>query len=139
MPDVAARTDHPVVELEVHQQTSELRRALRRMIGNPTTILGLILVLLAISCAVFAPLIAPYDPVVGDLRQYVQPPSAAHLFGTDDIGRDVFSRVVFGAQISIKLALAVQGLTLMVGLCSAWSAASTAAGSTPSSCASPTS
>ncbi len=116
MPDTALHSDHPVAALEVHHQISGTQRALRRMISNPTTILGLLLVLLAIACAVFAPVIAPYDPVTGNLREYVQPPSSAHLFGTDDIGRDVFSRVVYGAQISIKLALSVQGLTLLVGL-----------------------
>ncbi len=117
MHDAAVKSDHPVVALELHPPISGFRRALRRTISNPTTILGLILVLLAISCALFAPLIAPYDPINGNLREYVQPPSPAHLFGTDDIGRDVFSRVVYGAQISIKLALAVQGLTLIAGLC----------------------
>ncbi len=104
----------PVIELA--QRPSPFRLALRRLLRNPTTIIGLILVALALACAVFAPLIAPYDPIFGNLRDHLQAPSAVHAFGTDNLGRDIASRVMFGSQISLKIALAVQALTLVVGL-----------------------
>ncbi len=90
--------------------------AVRRMLSNPLTIAGLILVSLALICAVFAPWIAPYGPLEGDLATfYVKPPTAAHPFGTDDVGRDIFSRIIYGAQISMKIAILAEALGLAVG------------------------
>lgn len=96
---------------------SEFRRAVNRLLRNPTTVIGLALVALALICAVFAPVLAPHDPIFGDLRNdYIQPPSWEHPFGTDDVGRDIFSRTLYGAQVSVKIALAVQVVTLGFGL-----------------------
>jgi peptide/nickel transport system permease protein len=64
--------------------------------------------------AVFAPVLAPYDPL-GQSPDSYRPPSAAHWFGTDSLGRDVLSRVIFGARLSIPLALAIVALALFVG------------------------
>lgn len=91
--------------------------ALQRFLSNPSTVIGLLLVLLALSCALFAPYIAPYDPIRGDLANlYVKPPSQLHWFGTDDIGRDILTRVIYGAQISLKIALSAQSIALLVGV-----------------------
>lgn len=91
--------------------------ALRRFFSNPTTFIGLLLVAVAVICAIFADVIAPYNPIRGDLANlYVKPPSFAHPFGTDEIGRDILSRVIYGAQISLKVALAAQGIGLLIGL-----------------------
>lgn len=99
-----------------HAQTGR-ERLLRRLFVNPTTIIGLILVLIALACAVFAPVLAPYDPLDGDLRNlYVTPPSPQHVFGTDDIGRDILSRVIYGAQISLKIALVAQTFGIVLGV-----------------------
>ncbi len=112
MAETALKT--PVVELT--RQPSELRRALRRLLRNPTSIIGLALVGLALACALLAPLIAPYDPIFGNLRDHLQAPSLVHTFGTDNLGRDISSRVMFGAQTSLKIAIGVQALTLVGGL-----------------------
>lgn len=91
--------------------------ALQRLIHNPASLIGLFIVVLMLSCAVFAPLIAPYDPIIGDLaNDYVKPPSVEHVFGTDAIGRDIFTRVIYGAQISLKIALAAQAMALIIGI-----------------------
>jgi peptide/nickel transport system permease protein len=88
-----------------------------RLFRNPTTLIGLLLVSTALLASIFAPYIAPYDPIRGDLRNlYVTPPSVAHPFGTDDIGRDIFTRVIYGGQISLKIALLAQTATLIIGL-----------------------
>lgn len=109
MAEIAA----PPIELA---QDSQRAKAVRRFFANPSALIGLLIVVLVLACAVFASQIAPYDPVRGDLRVYVQPPSPAHLFGTDDIGRDIFSRVIHGSRISLKIALFTQTITLLVGV-----------------------
>ncbi|ACO47990.1 ABC transporter permease [Deinococcus deserti] len=79
------------------------RRTRRR--PKPTLVMGLLL-LLPILAATFAPgLIAPYSPTEFDYSAILKPPSASHLFGTDNFGRDVFSRVVYGTRIDMQIAL----------------------------------
>lgn len=74
---------------------------------NPLTTLGIVIVLLMVLTSILAPLVAPYDPVAIDIRGRLQPPSAAHWFGTDEVGRDIFSRVVYGGRLSLGVAFAV--------------------------------
>lgn len=96
---------------------SPTQLALIRLSKNPASVVGFIIVAGMLLCAIFAPLIAPYDPIQGDLANlYVKPPSPAHPFGTDAIGRDILSRVIYGAQISLKIALAAQAIALGVGI-----------------------
>lgn len=91
--------------------------AVRRMFSNPSTVLGLILVIIAIGFALTADYISPYDPIRGDLANlYVKPPSLEHPFGTDDIGRDILSRVIHGAKISLKVALLAQAIGMVIGV-----------------------
>jgi peptide/nickel transport system permease protein len=98
------------------KRTSLLDDARRRMFANPLTIFGILLVVLMLICAIFAPWISPYSAVKGDLKTlYVKPPSPEHLFGTDDLGRDILSRVIYGSQISIKVALLAEGIGLAIG------------------------
>ncbi len=63
----------------------------------------------------FAPQIAPYDPLAQNLTDRLQPPAAGHLFGTDELGRDIFSRVVYGAQITLPTSLLVVVVSLLIG------------------------
>lgn len=110
-----ASLQQPTATLEVERTTNQ-RRALRRLVSNPTAMIGLALVLGAVAIAILAPLIAPHDPIIGNLRDHLQPPSSAHFFGTDDVGRDIFTRVLFGSQVSLQIALAVQIITLIIGV-----------------------
>ena len=77
---------------------------------------GLALVVLLLVVALFAPWIAPFDPNVQDLQQRLLPPSALHWFGTDHLGRDVFSRVVFGARTTVEIVLLVTIIVAPMGL-----------------------
>jgi peptide/nickel transport system permease protein len=77
---------------------------------------GVALLLLFVICAVFAPWLAPQDPAQLDLKGRLMGPSAAHWFGTDELGRDILSRTLFGARISLIVAVSVVGLSLAVGL-----------------------
>jgi peptide/nickel transport system permease protein len=84
---------------------------------NRLALLGLTVVLLLLLVALFAPLLAPYSPTVGDLRTTrLLPPSAAHWFGTDDQGRDILSRLIYGSRITLMVVLLVAVLAAPVGL-----------------------
>jgi ABC-type dipeptide/oligopeptide/nickel transport system permease subunit len=114
----------------VAERTTDLRLAMRsreaarwspgRLLAAAlkwrTFSLGLLLILVFAIAAIFAHQIAPYSPSVPNYRALLQHPSRAHLFGTDDKGRDIFSRVVYGSRISIKISLTSVGLAALVGL-----------------------
>jgi peptide/nickel transport system permease protein len=75
--------------------------AARRLLRNGPALVGLTIIVVFVVAAILAPIIAPYEPLQRDGSQVFKPPSAAHLMGTDRQSRDVFSRVLFGAQISL--------------------------------------
>lgn len=77
--------------------------------------IGLVILLLILLTSVLAPVLAPYDPLVSNLSEALQKPSAAHLLGTDNIGRDTLSRVLYGGRQSILLALAATVLSMLLG------------------------
>lgn len=79
-------------------------RILRR---NPLVLIGFIVVILWIVIALLAPWIAPYDPLAQNVPQRLQPPGDAHPFGTDELGRDMFSRVVWGGRITLPAGMTV--------------------------------
>jgi peptide/nickel transport system permease protein len=83
---------------------------------QPLAALGVALLLVFVVCAVFAPWLAPQDPAQLDLARRLMGPSWAHWFGTDELGRDILSRTLFGARISLIVAVSVVGLSLAVGL-----------------------
>ena len=82
---------------------------------NPAFAVFLILALLLVCIAIFAPWIATHDPYEAVLADAVQPPSAQHWFGTDTMGRDLFSRVIFGIRTSLAAALALVGIIMTAG------------------------
>lgn len=82
---------------------------------NPTFILYCVLALVVVLIAVFAPLIATHDPYAAVLADAVQPPSSEHWFGTDKMGRDLFSRVIFGARTSLTAAIALVAIIVVAG------------------------
>jgi len=84
---------------------------------SPLAILGIFIVLTVILTAIFAPYIAPHPDQVYKINpeNKLQPPSREHLFGTDHVGRDVFSRVIFGSRISLKIAIVVVSLATLLG------------------------
>lgn len=89
--------------------------AMRRFRRNRGALLGAALVALLVGAATFAPLLADRPPAQQDLRSRLQPPSATHLFGTDEFGRSVYSRVLHGARVSLLTGLIPVALALVVG------------------------
>ncbi len=99
--------------------TGNTRRGLRRFRRNRLGMAGLAIILFLVVVAIFAPWIAPYpDDASGAVHvtDALQAPSWSHPFGTDDLGADVFSRVVFGARYSLAVGLAVVGLAALIGV-----------------------
>lgn len=85
-----------------------------KRLRNPIGIAGAIIVLITVFIAVFAPLIAPYDPAAqGSIR--LLSPSRAHLMGTDELGRDTFSRIVYGARVSLQVGIISVMIALVIG------------------------
>ncbi len=82
---------------------------------NPLGFLGVVLVLSIALCAVVAPYVVPYSPYKVDLIGRLRPPSWEHPFGTDELGRDIFSRVLVGTRFSLQAAVVIIGLSLLCG------------------------
>src|SRR5215216_3179898 len=80
---------------------SPTRRALRRLLRRKGAVVGMVVIAAFILLAVFAPLVSPYDPTAQGWTTVRKAPSAAHWFGTDEVGRDVLTRVIYGARASL--------------------------------------
>ena len=89
---------------------------LTRVGQQPLAALGVVLLAGFLLCAVFAPWLAPQDPAQLDLGGRLLPPGHGHWFGTDDLGRDILSRTLYGARISLVVAISVVSLSLAIGL-----------------------
>lgn len=94
---------------------SRLRSFSRRFFRNSSAVTGAIVLGLLILVALLAPVIAPYDPVEPNPRHRTSPPSREHLMGTDNLGRDVFSAVVYGARLSLRVGLISIGIGATIG------------------------
>jgi peptide/nickel transport system permease protein len=108
----------PAVALPVGLSTSirsPLRDSLRRFFANGSAVVGLVVVLAFVLMAIGAQWITPYGADQQLLSDRLKAPSAQHLFGTDDLGRDVLSRVVFGSQISLRVGIFAVTLSLLTG------------------------
>ena len=86
-----------------------------RFLKNKMAVIGSLVVLLLFAVSLLAPWIAPYDPGAIDLKQVLAAPSSAHLFGTDQLGRDVLSRMIWGARISLKVGFIATGIAMLIG------------------------
>ncbi len=94
----------------------EWQEVWHRFAANRLALVGLVLVVGLFLTAVFAPWISPQDPLHQDLYHTTEPPSGAHWFGTDAIGRDQLSRVIWGSRIAVEVGLASIILTLLIGV-----------------------
>lgn len=93
-----------------------LKNIVAFLMRSPTSTFGLAVLAVLILTAIFAPLIATHDPYVQALGNVLQPPGAGHLFGTDELGRDIFSRLVYGARITLTIIFLVSIIVGPIGL-----------------------
>lgn len=110
----AVVSNNPNVQVE--KGRSLWQDAWKRLKRNPTAMFGLGLIIFLGIVAIFAEWLVPYDPVAIDLSANLQPPSKAHWFGTDYFGRDILSRIIYGAQISMTVGFVVQFISLVIGV-----------------------
>jgi ABC-type dipeptide/oligopeptide/nickel transport system permease subunit len=93
-----------------------LRRAARSILRDPSSVVGVLLFMLILVVALFAPTIAPYDPSAVHVRDRLQLPSSGYLLGTDELGRDLLSRIIFGARISLMVGVIAVGIAATAGI-----------------------
>ena len=95
---------------------SPTQRALRRLFKRKGAVVGLIVIVAFILLALFAPLIVPYDPIATNWALVRKPATSAHWFGTDDLGRDVLARVVYGSRASLAAGAISVSIALVIGV-----------------------
>jgi peptide/nickel transport system permease protein len=117
MKSKAMNIDTGVTEPEANQILPKKSMAIRlRFLWNPSAMIGIVILFITIFIAIFGPLFAPFDPLAVDLQNRFLPPSATHLFGTDDMGRDIFSRSLHGIRISLVVSVAVLSFAVVFGI-----------------------
>jgi ABC-type dipeptide/oligopeptide/nickel transport system permease subunit len=99
-----------------YSRSSLYKDAWKRLKRNKLAIFGISIVIFVVLVAIFAPFIAPYDPIERIKEDSLLGPSKTHWFGTDILGRDIFSRVVYGSRISLLVGIVAVGISLAIGL-----------------------
>ncbi|WP_435301056.1 ABC transporter permease [Aureimonas altamirensis] len=95
---------------------SPFGKSLRRLVGNKAILIGIVILTIVVLAAVLAPLVAPYAPNKLSIVNRLQAPSAAHLFGTDEFGRDIFSRAIHAGRVSLLVSLGVVAISTVLGV-----------------------
>ncbi|MBN1071239.1 ABC transporter permease [Clostridium botulinum] len=104
-------------EVNLYENTkwNRFKKFFKLTIANRAALVGLIFILLIISVAILGKYIMPYDPYTGELSNSLQKPSTQHFFGTDEQGRDIFSRVIDGTKISLRVGIISVSIALSIG------------------------
>jgi ABC-type dipeptide/oligopeptide/nickel transport system permease subunit len=115
--DTAATVERPLGALSQPAKTAGLwQEAFRRLLRSRLATVSAILLVVLALIAIFAPFVAPYDYTAQDYSALTEPPSRDHWLGTDDLGRDILSRLIYGARISLAVGLVVQAVILLIGV-----------------------
>jgi peptide/nickel transport system permease protein len=113
-------TDAALPAIQISKASDELesptRRALRRLFKRKGAVAGLVVISIFILLALFAPLVSPYEPIATSWSLVRKPPSSLHWFGTDDLGRDVLARVIYGARASLLAGAISVTIALSIGV-----------------------
>ncbi len=108
--------EHMIDSAGTIEYSSYYKDSLKRLRKNKGAMFCLIIILLLILIAVFAPLIAPYDPGYQDYAAVLSKPTAAHLLGADEFGRDILSRIIYGTRISLSIGILAQLVASVIGI-----------------------
>jgi peptide/nickel transport system permease protein len=95
---------------------SEFKRVVSVFFGRPLPVIGLFIIIAFVLMAIFAPLLAPHDPYKMDIPQKLKSPSWDHLLGTDSLGRDTLSRVIYGSRTSLIIGITAIGMSAIIGV-----------------------
>lgn len=102
--------------IEVPPQASEFQRIRRVLLSRGLVVFGMIVILMLIITAIFAPLIAPYNPYKQNVRKTLLQPCKEHLLGTDPLGRDTLSRLIFGTRVALMVGVVSIGVAATIGM-----------------------
>lgn len=108
--------EHDIINSEIGEKYGAKEKLLRMCRQNPLAIISAAVIILIIVLAILAPVIAPYEEAQQDLTARLQAPSRAHLFGTDELGRDVFTRILYGARVSLLIGIVPPVISLVIGI-----------------------
>lgn len=112
-----ATSNKAVISLaEIAPRVGEWRRFRRVFLSRGLVVFGMVVIFIFLFVAIFAPLIAPYDPFEPDLNATLQNPSTTHWLGTDSLGRDTLSRIIFGSRTSLEIGLIVVFFACIIGI-----------------------
>ena len=115
MQNNVAKTVEPASWSEIVPAQSEFRRVVRVFFGRKLAVIGLVLIVLLVVTAICAPWLAPYPPNSINMAITLAKPSSEHLLGTDNLGRDVLSRIIYGARTSLIIAVGATGVSVILG------------------------
>lgn len=116
MSSTALPSEHPVERVAAARPPHNLWQVWMRFRRNKLSMLALAVIIVQLLIAIFAAQIAPYDPYKGDFAATWQKPTSAHWLGTDDLGRDVLSRLIYGSRISLSVGILSQLVIVLIGL-----------------------
>ena len=108
-------TDEKIIPELVRKRRSPFVDVLLRLSKSPLAMFGLAIIFVLVFCAIFAEVISPYSPIKQDLMHMFETPSAAHWLGTDEFGRDILSRLIYGARVSLQVGFIAVGIALITG------------------------
>ena len=115
-PLAGSATTRSIPSSRTHARLVQLTKASRRAAGNPSTLVGSLIVLALVLAAILAPVFATHDPMAQDLSARLSPPNAAHWLGTDQLGRDLYSRLLYGAQPTLMIVVLVVAISAPFGV-----------------------
>ena len=115
-PAAAGVADEDPFNPELPARRSNLRRSVDRFLRNRLAVIGLAFVVLIGAASVLAPWLTPYDIATQDVVNRLQPPSASHLLGTDEFGRDVLTRILYGGRVSLAVGLSSVVILVLIGV-----------------------
>ncbi len=113
---MSEKAERSVELIEVSPRVNELRRFLKVFLSRPVVVFGAIVILILLICAAFPEWIAPYDPIKQDLKNVLLQPNSEHLLGTDALGRDLLSRIIFGARTAVMVGVVALGIAAVSGM-----------------------
>jgi ABC-type dipeptide/oligopeptide/nickel transport system permease subunit len=116
MSKIAKSADETAAKPKEFEGTSQFQEALRRLKRNRMAVVGLVIISLFILCAAVAPWIAPHDPIRISLRHTLREPSIENPLGRDELGRDMLSRIIYGARISLSIGLISVAIGASIGI-----------------------
>jgi peptide/nickel transport system permease protein len=112
---ITANSDVSTIK-ETSPRAKEFRRFMRVFFGRAVVSVSMVLLIIYLIVAAFAPLVAPYDPYKTNFKESLEQPSAKHLLGTDSIGRDILSRVIYGSRLSLLVGVIAVSISAIVGM-----------------------